>query len=127
MKDDPLEIFALALKMHDSKTRARRWRLRRCVLHDAIGPPIVYFLGDMEIPVHRKEECHFVLVDLVCSKARYLAPSPSRVVPILEILRCQNESREEHSAATLQSAACVTIISLLHSEVTLGKVVLDQD
>ena len=86
MKNDTLEIFALALKLQGSNTGTRRGRLRRRVFHDTVGPPIVHFFGNMEVPVHREKECHFVLVDLMGSKARYLAPGSGGVVPVLEVL-----------------------------------------
>ncbi|KAL2292913.1 hypothetical protein FJTKL_07955 [Diaporthe vaccinii] len=107
---DPLEVLALMLKLHESSARSRRWRLRRRKLHDAVSPAVVHLLGDVQVPVDREKECHLVLVDLVGSETGNLTPGASRVVPVLQVFRGQDQSREKHSAATLKSATGMAVI-----------------
>lgn len=77
-----------------------RW-LGGAILHHRIRPAVVHLLGDVKVPVNGKKERHFVLIYFLGVEPRNLAPSAGRVVSILKILGRQNESCQEHPAATL--------------------------
>ena len=84
-------------------------------------------ISDMELPVHCRKKGHLVGVDLANLETRYLAPCTSRVVPILQILGCQNQSGEEHPTATLKGADGRNILGLLHGEIKLRHMGFDED
>lgn len=97
------------------------------MLEHNISPSLEDLIGDVELPVDSKEKSDLVLVDLMSVEPRNLAPSPSRVVPVLEILGGQDQSREEHAAATLERAIGMSILGLLSSKVVSRDMRLDEN
>ena len=81
----------------------------------------------MQLPVDSLEKGHFVGVDLTNLETGYLAPRASRVVAVLQILGCQDEGGEKHAAPALESATPGGVDGLLHGEVVVGHVSLDED
>jgi len=81
----------------------------------------------MELPVNGNQKSNLILVDLLGVKSRDLAPSPSRVVSILEILGSQDQGREEHAAATLKCTIGMAVIRLLSGKVMLGNMGLNEN
>lgn len=81
----------------------------------------------METPVYSEQKSCLVLVDFAGVQAANLAPSTCRVVAILEVLGCENESGQEHAAAAHKSAGAVAVIRLLHSKIVLWHVCLDKN
>jgi hypothetical protein len=80
----------------------------------------------MELPVHSGKEGHLVRVDLKDSQSRHLTPCFRGEIPVLQVLGSQNESCEKHATSTLKSAVSGRILGLLHGEVVLWDVRLDQ-
>jgi hypothetical protein len=81
----------------------------------------------VQLPIDGEQEGNLVLVDLVGVETRDLAPRTSRVVTVLEVLGGQNERGEKHAPPTLQGTIRVVIVWLLHGEVVLGNMRLDED
>jgi hypothetical protein len=81
---------------------------------------------DVELPVDSLQESHLVGVDLAHLQTRDLAPCPSRVVAVLQILGGENQSSKKHTTATLESTVRC-IFRLSSGEVLLGQVRLDED
>lgn len=81
----------------------------------------------METPIDSNKESHLVLVDLVRVQPADLTPGASRVVSILQVLRSQDEGRQEHATTALQSSDGITILRLFHGEIMFGDMWLNQD
>ena len=81
----------------------------------------------MQAPTDGLEKGHLVGVDLRGSQAGNLAPVPSRVIAILQILGRQDESGQEHPTAAMQSPGARAIVRLLLGEVHGRDTVLDAD
>lgn len=97
------------------------------MLQNDLSPFLEDFVCNVQLPVDSKEESHLVLVDLLDAEARDLAPGTRRVVPVLKVLGCKNQSREEHAPTALKSPVRVAILVLLSSKAALGNVRLDED
>ena len=96
------------------------------MLHDTICPTVVHLVGDVQLPVNREQESHLILVDLLGVKPRNLTPGARRVVAILQILGCQDQSREEHATTALKNATRMAVVRLFHGEVMIRHMGLDQ-
>lgn len=81
----------------------------------------------MKFPVHGREECHLVGVDLAHFQAGDLTPGSSRVIAILQILRGQDESSQEHATTALKGSDGRDILGLFHGEIMLGHMTLDEN
>jgi len=81
----------------------------------------------MQVPVDCEKERHLVLVDFMCSETGYLAPGPGRIIPVLQVLRGQDQGREEHPPTTLKSATGMAVICLFHREIAIREVIFDQN
>lgn len=98
---------------------------RRSFQHDCL-PSLKDWVCNVQLPVDGLEKRHFVGVDLVDLEAGDFAPGPSRVISVLEVFRGQNQGGQEHAATALQSPQRL-VLGLLHGEVNLGDVRLDED
>jgi len=99
------------------------WRLE---LVYAFEPAVINFFGNVQLPVDGEEEGDFILVNFLSVQARYLAPSASREVAVLEVLGGQNQSREEHAPTALDGLAGVAVVGLLHRKIPIRHMRLDQ-
>jgi hypothetical protein len=97
------------------------------MLENDFSPLLEDLVGNVQFPVHSKEESHLVLVDLLDVEAGNLAPGTCGVVSVLKILGRKDQGREEHAPAALKSPLSVAILVLLRSKATLGNVRLDED
>lgn len=126
LQDNSLPVHGLlGHGLGDAAGRAGRGRRR--VLENNLGPALKHVVCNVQLPVDSEEEGDFVLVDLIGIEPRNLAPGAGRVVTVLEILGGQDEGGKEHAAAALQSAVGVAILGLLHGEVVLGHMGLDEN
>lgn len=106
-----------------------RWQgtRARSVLEDNIRPPLEGGIGNVQPPINCYEEHQLILVDLRSVEARDLTPRAGRVVPVLEVFRGENQSRQEHAPATLHSPTCRLVPGLLLGEILIRHVRLDLD
>lgn len=124
-EDDVLPIHnLLGYLLRDAATR---WGRGRRILEDNVGPSLEDLVGNMQLPINSEQERNLILVDLLSVEAGDLAPGTSRVVAVLKILGGQDECGEEHATPTLESTVGMVIVGLLHGEIVLGNMGLDED
>ncbi len=95
------------------------------VLEHNLRPFLEDGFRNVQLPVDFAEEGPFISVDLRNLESRHLAPRLRGVIAVLHILRCQDESREEHPPPTHQSAVSWTVHLLLLRKVIFGDEWLD--
>jgi hypothetical protein len=126
LQDDSLPVHSLLGNGLGDAARRTGGR-RRGVLENNLSPALEHVVCNVQSPVDSEQEGDFVLVDLVGVEPGNLAPGACRVVAVLKILGSQDEGGEEHATAALQSAVGMTILGLLHDEVVLGHMGLNED
>ena len=83
-------------------------------------------ISDVKFPIHSRKKCHLISIDLAYLQARDLAPGTSRVITILKVLGCKDESSKEHATSTLKCPDGCNVVRLLHGKVMLGHMSPDE-
>lgn len=93
---------------------------------DDLLPLLPDRIGDVEFPVHGREEGHLVGVDFAHLQAGNFTPRTSGVVAVLQVFGGKDESSQEHAATTLEGSNGRNILRLFHSEIMLRHMCLDE-